>query len=269
MRVRDVQVHHIRALIDRMRLAGLSGSTIRGTVAACSALLRFGVHRGWGTKNAVSELDGDLPSAQRTTEPVYLTRLEIDSLLRDLGDEFRPVASVCAFAALRISECLGLTWADVDFAEGTLSITKQLSRDGKELTALKTRSSEAVLSLPAPLAAELRSHRERQARISFERVKPEQLVFQTRTGNPQSKRNALRAVQMVAERLGLRNAEGELLGLHDLRHSTAGLLREAGLPDEEIALVLRHANVRTTSVMYGSRSDEGRAVRERAAAALG
>jgi integrase len=218
----------------------------------------------------VLDLDGDLPSGARTTQPVYLTRTEINSLLADLGDEFRPVACVCAFAALRISEALGLCWGDVDFAAGTLSITKQLSRDGKELTALKTRSSEAVLSLPAPLSAELRAHRERQARIGFERIQADSLVFQTRTGNPQSKRNALRRVQAVADRLGLRNGEGELLGLHDLRHSTAGLLREAGLPDEEIALVLRHANVRTTSVMYGSRSGEGqRAVRERAAAALG
>jgi len=36
-----------------------------------------------------------------------------------------------------------------------------------------------------------------------------------------------------------------------------------------VALVLRHATVRTTSVMYGGRPDEARrAVRERAAAAL-
>lgn len=269
MRVRDVQVHYIRALIDRMRLDGFAGSTVRGTVAACSAMLRFGVHRGWSVKNPCAELDGDLPSAQRTTEPVYLTRAEIDRLLADLGDEFRPVATVCAFAALRISECLGLTWTDVDFSEGTLAISKQLSRDGTELVALKTRSSEAVLSLPAPLAAELRAHRDRQAVISFERVKPEALVFQTRNGRPQSKRNALRALQVSADRLDLRNGDGELLGLHDLRHSTAGLLREAGLPDEEIALVLRHANARTTTTMYGARSSEGqRAVRERAAAAL-
>jgi integrase len=267
--VRDIGGPTLRSMIDRLRKEGLSGSTVRGTIAAASACFRFGVKRGLVRENPCLVLDGDLPSGKRQTEPVYLARPQIDALLGDLGDEFRPVAAACAFAALRISECLGLTWADVDFAAGTLSISKQLSRDGKRLTDLKTRSSEAVLSIPAPLAAELRAHRDREAQRGFERIGAKALVFQTRNGNPQSKRNALRAVQVSADRLGLRNAEGELLGLHDLRHSTAGLLREAGLPDESIALVLRHSDVRTTSVMYGGRPDEARkAVRERAAAAL-
>jgi integrase len=269
-RLREVRAEHLRKLIDRLRLDGLSGSTIRGTIAAIRAMLRFAVHRGLAERSVALDLDGDLPSARRQTEPVYLTRGEIDSLLRFLGDEFRPIAATCAFAALRISECLGLTWSDVDLAEGTVAVSKQLSRNGRELVGLKTRSSSAVLSMPTPLVAELRAHRDRQARIGFERVKPDALVFQTKHGKPQSKRNALRALQVVAERFGIEGSDGQPLGLHDLRHSTAGLLREAGMADEDIALVLRHANSRVTSVMYGSRSDDARrAVRERAAAALG
>jgi integrase len=268
-RLRDVRVEHLRKLIDRLRLDGLSGSTIRGTIAAVRAMLRFAVHRGLAERSVALDLDGDLPSGKRQTEPVYLSRGEIDALLAGLGAEFRPVAATCAFAALRISEALGLTWGDVDFAARTLSVSKQLSRDGKELVALKTSTSEAVLSLPAPLAEELRSHRDRQARIGFDRIVADALVFQTRRGRPQSKRNALRAVQLVAARQGIEGSDGQPLGLHDLRHSTAGLLREAGLADEEIAVVLRHANARVTSTMYGSRSDEAKvAVRQRAAEAL-
>jgi integrase len=268
-RLRDVRVDHLRKLIDCMRLDGLSGSTVRGTIAATAALFRFAVHRGLLDRSPVLDLDGDLPSAARTSEPVCLTRAEGDALLQYLGDEFRPVAATCLFAALRISEALGLCWGDIDLQTGTLHVHRQLARNGKGHAPLKTRSSEAVLSIPAPLLVELKAHRDRQARISFERIHPEALVFVTSRGNPQSKRNALRAVQLVGERLELRNADGELLGLHDLRHSTAGLLREAGLADEEIALVLRHANARTTTVMYGSRSDEAKvAVRRAAAEAL-
>jgi integrase len=70
-------------------------------------------------------------------------------------------------------------------------------------------------------------------------------------------------VQVAAAEVELGN-----LGLHDLRHSTAGLLREAGLVDEEIAVVLRHSSARVTMAMYGGRSDEARqAVRQRAAEA--
>jgi hypothetical protein len=44
------------------------------------------------------------------------------------------------------------------------------------------------------------------------------------------------------------------------------VVREAGISDEEIALVLRHANARTTTVMYGGRSDEAKVAVRRAAA---
>jgi integrase len=263
-RTRDIRVEHLRWLIDRLRLAGFSGSTIRGTIAATSAMFRYGVHRGSLHANPVLALDGDLPSAKRQTEPIYLSRADLDRLLDALGDEFRPVAATCAFAALRISETLGLTWADVDFAAGVIRVSRQLGRDARSLVAVKTAASEGVVPLPEPLAVELRAHRDRQARRGFDRIRPDALVFVTRNGHSPGRRNALRAVQVQAEHLGLGN-----LGLHDLRHSTAGLLREAGLPDEEVAVILRHSSARVTTAMYGGRSEEAReAVRQRAAEAL-
>jgi integrase len=269
-RVRDVQAAHLRAVIDRMRAKGLSGSTIRGTIAAAAAMFRFGVHRGLIDRSPALDLDGDLPSGQRQTEPVYLSRAQVDELLPTLGDEFRPIVAVLVFLALRVSECLGLCWGDLDLVNGTATIRRQLGRDGCTLVGLKTRGSGATLTIPAPLIVELRSHRERQARLGFERVGADRLVFVTRAGvRSPGRRNVLRAIQRSAERLGLRNEAGELLGAHDLRHSTAGLLRDAGMSDEDIAPVLRHSNSRTTSQMYGGRAEDAiRGVRERAAEAL-
>jgi integrase len=263
-RVRNVKVEHLRLLIDRMRFDGLSGSTIQGTVAATAALFRYAVHRGHVPVNPVLSLDGDLPSASRQTEPIYLSREQADALLEALGDEFRPVAAVCLFAGLRVSEALGLQWADIDLTEETLAVRRQLGRDGASLVPLKTRSSAATLVLPAPLVAELRAHRDRQLARGFDRVADDRLVFVTRTGRSPGRRNVLRALQTQAEHLSLGN-----LGVHDLRHSTAGLLREAGLSDEEIAVVMRHSNARTTTAMYGGRSEDARqAIRAKAAEAL-
>jgi integrase len=269
-RVRAVDGARLRLMIDKLRFSGLSGSTIRSTVVALKAVFRFAVRRGLIASNPVLALDADLPSAARTSEPVYLTREEVGGLLDELSDEFRPVATTCVYLGLRISEALGLRWGDIDWAAKTVAIERQLGRDGATLVPLKTRSSQATLSLPAPLVEELRAHRDRQGRCGFDRIGADELVFQTRSGRSPGRRNALRAVQVAAARLDLRNADGELLGLHDLRHSTAGLLREAGLPDEEIAVALRHANARTTTVMYGGR-DEGakQAIRAKAAGALG
>jgi integrase len=270
-RVRDISAAELRRLIDRQRMAGLSGSTTRSTFDALKAVMRFGVRRGVLERSPCLDLDGDLPSARRTSEPVYLDLAQARDLLESLGPDFRPIAASLLYLGLRVSEALGLTWSHVDLANGTVAIRRQLGRDGRTLAPLKTRASEAVLTIPSPLLEELRSHRERQAALGFERIGPDRLVFVTRGGQRSpGRRNVLRAVQAQAELLGLRNEDGELCGLHDLRHSCAAILRGHGMSDEEIAVVLRHASSVVTRAIYGGWANADRsAVRARAAEAFG
>jgi Phage integrase family len=78
--------------------------------------------------------------------------------------------------------------------------------------------------------------------VGIQALGPEQLVFQTRTGKPLSRRNMLRAVQSAAERAGI---EGEV-GLHDVRHSFAALALTR-LPLTEVSALLGHASVDVTA----------------------
>ncbi len=68
----------------------------------------------------------------------------------------------------------------------------------------------------------------------------------------------LRAVQRAAGKAGLNTDGGEPIGLHDLRHSTAGLAFES-LALNEVSRLLRHANPRVTTVVYGGISDDAAA----------
>jgi integrase len=256
-RVRDITKPDAQALADRLALTH-AGSTVRGTIVALAAVLSFAEHRGLIQANPVVRLK--LPSARRRKEPRYLSRGELDALLEALSDKSRPIAAVCALAGLRVSEAIGLVWADVDLGAEELHVRQQLGRDGKTLVGPKTRSSAATVGIPARLATELRQHRDRAARRGFDRIAADALVFQTRTGRPVSRRNVLRAIQTQADKLGL-----EGLTSHGLRHSCAGLLRDAGISDEDISVTMRHANSQVTSVMYGGRAEEAKA-RVRAAA---
>ena len=102
----------LRRLIDRLNRNGLAGASVNGVLVALSAMLRFGVRRGVLDSNPVRLLErGDRPSARRKKEPRYLDRKQIDKLLAELGDEFRPVAMVMAFAALRVWEDAGVALA--------------------------------------------------------------------------------------------------------------------------------------------------------------
>jgi integrase len=92
-------------------------------------------------------------------------------------------------------------------------------------------------------------------------VQPDALIFQTRTGKSPGRRNILRAVRTAATAAGLNPEGAEPVGLHDLRHSAAGLAFES-LALNEVSRLLRHANPRVTTTVYGGINDD-------AAAAIG
>ena len=59
-----------------------------------------------------------------------MTATEVELLLSKMSDTFRSIASVCAYAGLRISEALGLRWRDVDLNAGTITVAGQLDAVG-------------------------------------------------------------------------------------------------------------------------------------------
>jgi integrase len=169
---------------------------------------------------------------------------------------------------LRISEALGLRWRDVDLDAGTLVITQQLGLKG-ELVPLKsvasTASEQPLRILPA-LDRELREHRARVlAAGNLGRVHADALVFATKRGKPQSRRNALRAIHAAGDAAGLNGDGRQPVGLHDLRHSFVGLALDAGASLAEAASLARHANARVTAQVYAGLTEDRR---ERAAAKL-
>jgi integrase len=242
----ELTVQHIRKLIDRLVVNGGSGSTVKNCLSALSAVYRHGARDlGAVRRNPVRDLDrGDRPSSKRQSEPRYLALGEVEALLGKLGDEYRPVAAALFYGALRVSEALALKWADVDFVSATLTVR-----------GTKTEASWAVIPLLPPLADELRAHRERQAGKGFERIRPDALVFQSRSGKPQHRRNALRAVQSAADAAGLNGEGREPVGCHDLRHSCAAFAFSLGMTPVEVARLLRHSDPAITLTIYAGLDD--------------
>ncbi len=241
----------LRRMIERLTAAGLSGSTVRGCVNATSCMFKLAVRQGVIEINPVRGLErGDRPSGRREREPRYIDRKQIDALLGQLGHEYQPIAATLAFAGLRISEALALTWADFDFTGGTIRLGA---------AATKSAASKRAVPLVGDLAHELRAHRSREAERGLDRVRPEALVFQTRSGLPHRRRNVLRAVYLAGDRAGLNPDGVPKVGLHSLRHSTAALLLAAGVPLPKVSEILRHANVGITASTYAGLLESQRA----------
>lgn len=254
----EITVHDVRRLIDVVAAKHLSPSTINGTVNILSGLFRFGIKSGQVDRNPVRDLDrDDRPSGTRVTEPRYLSPHELELLFAAMTDTFRPVAVTCALAGLRISEALGLRWRDVDFNAEEIRVVVQLGTRG-ELVPVKTSASAAPAPLLPRLARELRVHHARQRERGFGRVHADALVFPTRSGRPQSRRNALRAVHQAGDDAGLNGGDREKVGLHDLRHSFVANALAARLTLPEVATLARHADARITAIVYAGITEDTR-----------
>ena len=72
---------------------------------------------------------------------------------------FRAYVALCAFAGLRKGEAAGIRVGDIDFPERTLTVARQLQRDGTTYVArLPKFGSERVVYLPDELVAILTEH---------------------------------------------------------------------------------------------------------------
>lgn len=164
---------------------------------------------------------------------------EIKTLIRNCDNEMLSIAIHLAFAgSLRKGEILALTWNDVDFQEGTISVSKTLKRvrrdavdvlngkdilhqfpaafdEGRTVTVLKrpkTQSSIRTVYLPDYVLDVLREWKGTMKPVK--RKQPD-LVLRYSNGRPLSEETLPRLLEKQLLQLGL-----PVVSFHSLRHSS-------------------------------------------------
>lgn len=84
----------------------------------------FNVVRAPTTQRNPLELVTIKGASKRTRKPRSLTVEEFQRFAQHLAEPFRTIALLCVCFGLRISECLGLRWSDVDWLNGKLRIER-------------------------------------------------------------------------------------------------------------------------------------------------
>jgi integrase len=157
---------------------------------------------------------------------------------------------VALWMGLREGEVLGLRWQDIDFEARTLRVAVTVQAIGGKLVigTPKTVKSNRTLPLPPALIASLRAHHLRQlqerllGRTSWQ---DHDLVFPSIKGTPISPRNLVRDFKKLLMRAGLPD-----IRFHDLRHTSASLLADQGVPVRVAMEILGHSDIRTTQNIY-------------------
>jgi integrase len=192
----------------------------------------------------------ELPGWQR--QPIVpWTADEARSFLTAARDDpLYPAFVLLLLYGLRRGEVLGLRWTDVDLDSAQLRIRQQIGRVSGELRIgpVKTNAGRRDLHL-LPLAADMFDIRhDAQAADRQELGRAWQdygLIFTTRTGRPVEPRNLIRSFHRICSANGIR-----LIKLHHLRHTTATLLKNLGVPARDAQLILGHSRLAITQEIY-------------------
>ena len=215
---------------------------VNKSIAGMRTLLKWAQARGYVAQNVAQHVKklkaqklSDRPMEETVLGPAELRRL-VDATDR----EWRCGMMLLAYGGLRISEMLGVTWADVEFDSARVLVRGQLAGDTGKLRETKTAAGWRFVPLRPAMVKELREWKAACPKG------PMNLVNPNRDGGGMNHFNFRGRVFLPAlRRAGLRRVR-----VHDLRHSCASNWLASGSPLPEVSRALGHASPLITMGTY-------------------
>jgi len=259
-------VAHIKRHLGQVPLADLRPAQIQGMYAALleSGLAPKTVHLVHGTlrlalkhavrwelipRNPVEQVE---PPRVERPEITVLTREQVGLLLEAVRQtRFYIPVLLAVSTGLRRGEVFGLTWDAVDLEARVVKVQRSMirARDGEPVWGpTKTQRSQRVVTLPEFVAAELAEHRRRQdlyRQLLGPKYRDYGLVVCLEDGRAWDTSNFEHSFRRLMDRLGFKGVR-----FHDLRHTHATLLLEAGVHPKVVQERLGHSQIAVTMDTY-------------------
>jgi len=238
--ITDLQARPVELWLESLPLAPKSKVHIRGIL---SALWNFAM---WKQDmpmqvNPIS-LVTIKGASKRIRQPRSLTVEQFRLLISHLREPFGTMALVCVCFGLRISECLALKWADVDWLNRTLRVERGIVQ--QIVDDVKTDDSRRTLTIANDLLDVLKVWNQ-----TTQFSAPEDWMFASpvQIGRlPYSYTGVKQELQRAAEASSIGH-----LRTHTFRHTYRTWLDSVGTPVGVQQRLMRHADIRTTMNIYG------------------
>lgn len=273
--LRQLRAVHLDRCYNAVVSAGRSITTARRVHALMHVALEMAVRDRILRRNPADEVEAPNPPKARTRTPT------VEELLRllDAADKstLGPAYRFLALTGLRRGEAMALRWPDVDLEGCTVTIARSIRRirrsevlpgmelvedeatpgKGKTVLAIlppKTRDSDAQIKVPAAAMQILRDHLKKQREEKMrERLdyRDQGVIFATPLGGHRDPDDLTRRWTRLTRRLGL-----DGIRVHDLRHSVATRMLEAGVEMKVVQEILRHSSYQTTANIYSHVSQD-------------
>jgi integrase len=194
----------VATLVRELRAAGRAEWTIASIVKAANRTFKFAKRRmSWHGNNPIIELEnGDRAKVSAAARRPIFHGEQLAQPLAAAREPFKTLLAIGSVTGARISECIGLVWADLslgDLDAAEIRFENQVDRQGRRQP-LKTAESWHAVEIPRQLGAMLVAHR-----LRSHDTRPTAFVFATRSGRPIQQRNvghALREAQRGREMIG-------------------------------------------------------------------
>lgn len=258
MKLQAVKGTHIQKIYNTMTAAGLSGKTVKNVSAVLHKAFSVALKQGLITSNPCE--GAELPKAGRH-EIAPLADEEIPRFLEAInGSPMRNAYALCLFAGLREGECMGLSWKQVDFQRGRITVSQQLQKEkikgGRYYIEPTTKSGKPRTIEPPPIAFEyLRAEKVKQAenRLAAGAAwsNPDDLVFTDESGRHYAVSTFYKRFKQIAASVGRPDARP-----HDLRHTAATVAIASGADVKSVQTLLGHATASFTLNVYAHTSEQ-------------
>jgi len=236
----------------------LAAKTVRGMAGLISAALNDAVRLGLIRSSPAGTVK--LPPTENK-ERRSLSPEELESYFAAaVGHWVEPILRLAAATGMRRGELLALTWSDINFSAGTITVSKSLeqTRAGLRVKETKTRTTRVIRIGPSAVEALKLQHALQDAwrQELGPDYRDQGLVFSVPDGGFLKPDTTTAEACRIAAKAGLKG-----VGLHTLRHTHGSMLLSAGVPLPAVSKRLGHANPNITAAVYSHAlpSDEERA----------
>lgn len=199
------------------------------------------------------------------TEVVIFSKEELKKLDGYFKDTNAETAYLIGrYCGVRINECYGIKWSDIDFEEGTIRIERQMQyQEGViKLVSLKTRNAKRTIYMAKPLQEYLEKlylqKEEWERNLSAQREQ-NQIFIEDTNGKlvsclelvntlPNGKRQSINSMKYHADKI--KQKLGIHFKYHYLRHTYGTALADKNTPPHILCNQMGHGNINVTQQYY-------------------
>ena len=180
----------------------LADKTIERHVNLLATILKKAVQNGYIHTTPFSQIKRKKAKSIRKIVP--LDPKLVQKIAAGFAERFRIIVWIGFYTGMRPYEALGLTWGQLDFQSGTITIDRQLSRSPNKVFSehLKTPASYRVIAFAPQLQKLIKEH------VGKFGLGPEGLILQNRSGRVWRYKDAAAMFRVVSRPLGLTTGGG-------------------------------------------------------------